>query len=50
MALASKSKIITKFKIAAQVAMLSKIQNGAFVYIKPIINILNNKLGLKLPR
>jgi len=42
MAVASKSKIITKFKIAAQVAILAKIQNGTFVYIKPIINIHNN--------
>jgi hypothetical protein len=30
--------------------MLAKIQNGAFVYIKPIINIYNNKLGLHLAR
>jgi len=28
MIVAPKSKIITKFKIAAQVAMLAKIQNG----------------------
>jgi len=28
--------------------MLAKIQNGTFVYIKPILNIHNNKLGLKL--
>ena len=38
---ALKSKIITKFKIAAQVAMLAKIQNGTFVYIKPIIIIIS---------
>jgi len=39
MAVASKSKVIIKFKIAAPVAMLAKIQNGTFVYIKPIILI-----------
>jgi hypothetical protein len=31
MAVASKLKIITKFKIAAQVAMLAKIQNGRLI-------------------
>jgi len=29
-------------------AILLQIQNGAFVYIKPIINIQNNKLKLRL--
>jgi len=44
------TKFKVTFKIAAQVAILAKIQNGAFVYIKPIINIYNNKLGLNLTR
>jgi hypothetical protein len=49
MAVASKSKIIKKFIFAAQIAMVAKIQNGTFVYIKQI-NIHNNKLGIKLQR
>jgi len=34
MAVAPKFKIVTKFKITALAAILPKIPNGAFVYVK----------------